>query len=215
MLTMAFQTTRSMIIERGASTRLAAQVQAMGCNSVLIVTDPGVMGARLLDEVLSGFKRDNLQVEVFSQVQADPPESVILAVIAAAKACAADCVIGFGGGSSLDAAKLAALLACSGETLSQVYGINQAKGPRLPLILVPTTAGTGSEVTGVSVVTTGSGEKNVVISPLLLPDLAVLHQTYIAYVQTMLAAFEPGAACAMNAHEWIRLNGQRAALRSQ
>lgn len=53
------------------------------------------------------------------------------------------------------------------------------------------------------------------LSPGELPDLAVLHQTYIAYVQTMLAAFEPGAACAMNAHEWIRLNGQRAALRSQ
>ncbi|NBA96880.1 iron-containing alcohol dehydrogenase [Pseudomonas sp. R5(2019)] len=174
MLKMVFQTTPSMIIERGASTRLAANVRAMGCTSVLLVTDAGVIAARLLDAVLAGFEGEEIAVSVFSQVQADPPESVILAAVDAAKACGADCVLGLGGGSSLDAAKLAALLARSGESLSQVYGINQTKGPRLPLILVPTTAGTGSEVTSVSVVTTGAGEKNVVYSPMLLPDLAVL-----------------------------------------
>ncbi|WP_166363285.1 iron-containing alcohol dehydrogenase [Pseudomonas akapageensis] len=174
MLKMAFQTTRSMIIEPGASTRLATHAREMGCSSVLLVTDAGVIAARLLDAVLDGFEREAMAVTVFSQVQADPPEAVILAAVDAARACGADCVVGLGGGSSLDAAKLAALLACSNESLAQVYGINQARGPRLPLILVPTTAGTGSEVTAVSVVTTGEGEKNVVISPLLLPDLAVL-----------------------------------------
>jgi len=174
MLKMTFQTTPSIVIEAGASTRLATQVKAMGCRSVLLLTDAGVIAARLLDGVLDGLVRENIAVTVFSQVQADPPESVILAAVDAAKACSADCVVGLGGGSSLDAAKLAALLARSQESLAEVYGINQAKGPRLPLILVPTTAGTGSEVTAVSVVTTGAGEKNVVISPLLLPDLAVL-----------------------------------------
>jgi alcohol dehydrogenase class IV len=163
-----------MIIERGAATRLAAHVRAMGCRSVLVVTDAGVIAARLLEAVLDGLEGHEITVSVFSQVQADPPESVILAAVDAAQACDADCVVGLGGGSSLDAAKLAALLARSGESLEQVYGINQAKGPRLPLILVPTTAGTGSEVTSVSVVTTGAGEKNVVYSPMLLPDLAVL-----------------------------------------
>lgn len=174
MLKMVFQTTPSMIIDRGASTRLATHVRAMGCTSVLLVTDAGVIAARLLDAVLAGFEGTEIAVTVFSQVQADPPESVILAAVEAAKACGADCVLGLGGGSSLDAAKLAALLARSGESLTEIYGINQTKGPRLPLILVPTTAGTGSEVTSVSVVTTGAGEKNVVYSPMLLPDVAVL-----------------------------------------
>ncbi|MFC5694713.1 iron-containing alcohol dehydrogenase [Pseudomonas sp. GCM10022186] len=174
MRTLAFHTTKSILIECGASRRLATHVRSMGCQSVLLVTDPGVLGARLLDPVLAELERDGLRVAVFSEVQADPPEAVILAAVEAARACAADCVIGFGGGSSLDAAKLTALLARSAESLVEVYGINLAKGPRLPLILVPTTAGTGSEVTAVSVVTTGAGEKNVVISPLLLPDLAVL-----------------------------------------
>lgn len=174
MLKMVFQTTASMIIERGAATRLAEHVQATGCTSVLVVTDAGVIAARLLDAVLASFENSPVAVRVFSQVQADPPESVIQIAVDVAKACAADCVLGLGGGSSLDVAKLVALLACSGEHLAQVYGINQAKGPRLPLILVPTTAGTGSEVTPVSVVTTGEGQKNVVYSPLLLPDLAIL-----------------------------------------
>jgi alcohol dehydrogenase class IV len=174
MLKMLFQTTPSIIIERGASSRLATQVRDLGCASVLVVTDAGVIAARLLDGLRAGLESEGIAVSVFAEVQADPPESVILAAVEAATASNADCVVGLGGGSSLDAAKLAALLARSGETLSQVYGINQAKGPRLPLILVPTTAGTGSEVTSVSVVTTGAGEKNVVYSPLLFPDLAVL-----------------------------------------
>lgn len=174
MLKMLFQTTPSIIIERGAASRLATQVRDMGCRSVLVVTDAGVIAARLLDGLRAGLEGEGIAVSVFAEVQADPPESVILDAVQAAKASNADCVVGLGGGSSLDAAKLAALLARSGEHLAEVYGINRAKGPRLPLILVPTTAGTGSEVTSVSVVTTGAGEKNVVYSPLLFPDLAVL-----------------------------------------
>lgn len=174
MRTLTFNTTPSICIERGAAARLAGRVRGLGYRSVLLVTDPGVVGAGLLQPVIDEFSREGVALRVFSDVQADPPESVIRSAVDAALACAADCVIGFGGGSSLDAAKLAALLARSGESLAEVYGIERTRGPRLPLVLVPTTAGTGSEVTAVSVITTDSGEKNVVISPLLLPDLAVL-----------------------------------------
>lgn len=174
MLNLRFQTTPTLIIEPGAAARLGTQALEMGCRSVLLVTDAGVLAAGLLDGVLTGLAEAGVAVSVFSQVQADPPEAVIMAAVSAAQACAADCVVGLGGGSSLDVAKLAALLARSGEALAEVYGMNIAKGPRLPLILLPTTAGTGSEVTAVSVVTTGAGEKNVVISPLLLPDRAIL-----------------------------------------
>jgi alcohol dehydrogenase class IV len=83
-------------------------------------------------------------------------------------------ILGFGGGSSLDIAKLVALLIGSGEELDNAWGVGNAKGPRLPLALVPTTAGTGSEVTPVSIITVGKEEKRGVSSPLLLPDMAVL-----------------------------------------
>ena len=70
-------------------------------------------------------------------------------------------MIGLGGGSSLDVAKLVALLLAGGEALAEVYGVGIAKGPRLPLLLAPTTAGTGSEVTPISIVTTGAREEGV------------------------------------------------------
>lgn len=169
-----FHNTRSMVVERGGAAKLHERVAAMGCSSALIVTDAGLLAMGALRNTLEGFAREGMRATVFSDVQADPPEAVIEAAVAAAHASSADCVIGFGGGSSMDAAKLAALLARSNERLDKVYGVNQAKGQRLPLILVPTTAGTGSEVTPISIVTTGVGEKKGVVSPVLLPDVALL-----------------------------------------
>jgi alcohol dehydrogenase class IV len=74
----------------------------------------------------------------------------------------------------MDTAKLVALLARTPQALPDIYGINLARGPRLPLIQVPTTAGTGSEATAVSILTTPSHEKKGVVSPLLYPDVALL-----------------------------------------
>ena len=83
-------------------------------------------------------------------------------------------VIGFGGGSSMDVAKLCALLLGSNEDIEKAWGVANAKGPRLPLVLYPTTAGTGSEVTPISIITVGGDEKKGVSSPVILPDLAIL-----------------------------------------
>jgi len=169
-----FHSTRSILVERGGSTNLAKIIQERGGKSVLIVTDPGVLSAGLLNKALPQFKELNLPVQIFSDVQADPPVSVIEGAIKAGQACKADFIIGFGGGSSMDVAKLVALLAPGKEKLVDVYGVGMAKGPRLPLILVPTTAGTGSEVTTISIVTVSESEKKGVVSPQLLPDIALL-----------------------------------------
>ncbi|MFT5888690.1 MAG: alcohol dehydrogenase class IV [Zhongshania sp.] len=174
MNTFEFHTTKSIIVERGAATKLAERISDMACQSVLIITDPGVINAKLLDAALAGFAKANISVAVFKDVIADPPESVIHDGIHAAKKIAADVIIGFGGGSSMDVAKLVALLATGEQTLTDVYGVNAAKGNRLPLLLVPTTAGTGSEVTAIAIVTTGENEKKGVVSPILLPDIALL-----------------------------------------
>jgi alcohol dehydrogenase class IV len=167
-----FNSTRSISVERGGAARLPKRLADLGYRSVLVVTDPGVQGAGLLEGFLAGVKAADLQAVVFGDVTADPPEDVILRAAAAAQGV--DCVVGFGGGSSMDAAKLAALLAANGRPLAEAYGVGVAQGPRLPLVLVPTTAGTGSEVTPISIVTRGEGEKAGVVSPLLLPDIALL-----------------------------------------
>jgi alcohol dehydrogenase class IV len=169
-----FNTTRSLRVARGGAGRLAEFVRELGCSKALVVTDEGLLRAGLLEAPLAGFAKLGLGYQLFSGVAADPPEDIIHAAAAAVVDCGADCVVGFGGGSSMDAAKLAALLARGTQPLAEAYGVGNAKGPRLPLILVPTTAGTGSEVTPISIVTTGEGEKKGVVSPLLLPDIALL-----------------------------------------
>jgi len=74
----------------------------------------------------------------------------------------------------MDVAKVASLVAKTGQSLNEVFGVNVAKGSRMPLVLVPTTAGTGSEVTPIAIITTNGAEKKGVVSPLLLPDIAIL-----------------------------------------
>ncbi len=169
-----FHSTPSIVVERGGSANLAKKILERGGKSVLIVTDPGVLSAGLLDRALPQFAELKLPFQIFSDVQADPPVPVINQAVKVAQDCKADFIVGFGGGSSMDVAKLVALLSPGTENLADIYGIGMAKGPRFPLILVPTTAGTGSEVTQSSVVTVSESEKKGVLSPHLLPDLAIL-----------------------------------------
>ncbi len=120
----------------------------------------------------------------------DPPESIVLEAAALARASAAEAVVGLGGGSSMDVAKLVAVLAhpsCE-QPLQAMYGVGQVTAPRLPLVQVPTTAGTGSEVTPISILTTGECEKKGVVSPTLLPDVAVLDGELLATVPRHVAA---------------------------
>jgi alcohol dehydrogenase class IV len=141
---------------------------------VALVTDAGLVKAGLVGPALHSLEEAGVAVDVFDAVVADPPEDVVLAAVARARDFEARAVIGFGGGSSIDVAKLVALLAAGGESLPEIYGVGLAKGPRLPLLAIPTTAGTGSEVTPISIVTTGAHEKKGVVSPLIIPDIALL-----------------------------------------
>lgn len=171
-----FATTAQILCESGSAIRLAELCKERGAARVMIVTDPGITQLGMLDDILPGFAKAGMPVEVFDAVQADPPESVVMAAVEQGRAMRADLIIGFGGGSSMDVAKLVAFLAHPGcqQQLQDIYGVGNAKGQRLPLIQVPTTAGTGSEVTQISIITTGETTKMGVVSPILLPDMALL-----------------------------------------
>jgi alcohol dehydrogenase class IV len=171
-----FETTPRIVCEDGAARTLGAAARARGITRVLVVTDRGLLDGGVLREALASF--DGMaEVAVFADVLADPPQACVEAAVAAARAARADGVVGLGGGSSMDVAKLVALLVGSGERLEDVYGVGLARGPRLPLLQVPTTAGTGSEVTPIAIVTTPSEEKKGVVSSLLYPDVAILDAT--------------------------------------
>ena len=140
----------------------------------MIVTDQGIVSVGLLDKLTQVFKPTKIKYQVFDSVVADPPQTVVEQAIAYAQSQGCDGVIGFGGGSSLDVAKLVAVILGTNQGVQTIFGIDQVSGQRLPLILVPTTAGTGSEVTPIAIVTTGETTKAGIVAQQLLPDIALL-----------------------------------------
>jgi alcohol dehydrogenase class IV len=171
-----FSTVPHIICEPGAAKRIGQQVAQRfpTARRALIVTDVGFLKTGLVDAPIASLRAANLSVSIFSDVVADPPEAVVLKAVADARSHEVDLVIGIGGGSSMDVAKLIAVLANSEQDLKSMYGIGNVKGGRLPLVQVPTTAGTGSEVTPISIVTTGATTKMGVVSPQLYADIAIL-----------------------------------------
>ena len=203
-----FNTSSSIRFGAGLLAQLGDMVVNEIGTRVLLVTDPGMMATGIVDKALVSLNDAGVEVTLYQDVKADPPESIVNLCAQIATDCKAQGVIGLGGGSSLDVAKLAALLATGNENLKDAYGVGNAKGPRLPLILVPTTSGTGSEVTPISIVTTGESEKMGVVSPVILPDIALLdpeltlglppHITAATGIDAMVHAIEAYASASAN-----------------
>ena len=139
---------------------------------LLFVTDTNLRKLGLCDAALGGLAGRNMAI--FDAVEEDPSADTVLAAVAAGKAIGAGAVIGFGGGSPMDVAKAAAYLLGSGDALEDIYGVGNADGQGLPLVLVPTTAGTGSEATPISILTVGGAQKMGIVAPALYADWAVL-----------------------------------------
>jgi alcohol dehydrogenase len=169
-----FNTVARLINGSGSALELATQCRRLGIDRPMLVTDPGLMAIGLVQPVLSALAEEDFAPVVFDQVREDPPEATVLAAAELGRARQVDGVIAVGGGSSMDVAKVVAVLLGGDQALSEIYGVGMVNGSRLSLILVPTTAGTGSEVTPVAVITTGETTKAGVSSPVLLPDVAVL-----------------------------------------
>ena len=153
----------------GCTARIGALLPPGRC---LFVTDAQVRALGLPDPALASLAEAGIEPVTFDSVEADPSQGTVLAAVEAGRGCAS--VVGFGGGSPMDVAKLAAYLLGSGDDLDSIWGVGKALGTRLPLVLVPTTAGTGSEATPISVVTVGGAVKLAVNSPPLYADHALL-----------------------------------------
>ena len=170
--------TKRIVVELGATRGVLPTMVAEKAKRVMLVTDKGLMKLGLVDETLKQMRLKNVDVHVFDDVCEDPSEDIVVRASAQAKELGVEAVVGFGGGSSMDVAKLVAVLASerSTQSIDAMYGIGMIDPAteRLPLFQVPTTAGTGSEVTQISILTTGASEKKGVVDPILLPDVAVL-----------------------------------------
>jgi alcohol dehydrogenase class IV len=174
MKSFSFQTCPNILFESGASAKIGEIVRGTGVQRAMLVTSKDVRSAGLTRSTEEVLRSANIDLSVFDDIVADPPSEVIERATEQARDTKVELVLSIGGGSALDTAKLVAYIARTSERLDDIYGVGNAKGQRLPLILVPTTAGTGSEVTPISIVTTPTTEKKGVVSPRLLPDWAIL-----------------------------------------
>ena len=170
----SFKAVEEVIFSRGAALDLSDYCLRLGMTRPIFVTDPGLVQIGLVSPVFEKLEAVALEPQLFDQVKEDPPEETVCDGLEYARKTGVDGVIGFGGGSSMDVAKVLAVLLGGDQTLSELYGVEQVTNSRLPLILIPTTAGTGSEVTPVAVITTGKTTKAGVSSSVLLPDIALL-----------------------------------------
>jgi len=168
-----FNTTPGIIFGKGASVSSCDRIIDKLGDNIFVITDADLTKIGLNKPIINQISKSS-NLEVFDDVESDPSKKTLIKALKSAKNFKPTGILGFGGGSSMDIAKLISLLAGTEQDIENIWGVGNAKGPRLPLVLIPTTAGTGSEVTPISIITLEKDEKKGVSSPVILPDLAVL-----------------------------------------
>lgn len=170
-----FQSTPRIVMGIGASEKISDEIKRLSGKSVMIVTDPGLVKAGICDNIASSLVNAGLEVHRFDDVEPDPPFEIASKASQAVKDSGADIILGLGGGSSLDIAKVASILVTNSDPVSSYFGIDMVPKPGLKTILVPTTAGTGSEVTPIAILSdTEEKLKKGIVSSHLFPAAAIL-----------------------------------------
>jgi alcohol dehydrogenase class IV len=182
-----FNSAGQIIFGNGAIARIPALISRFGAQRVAILTDPGVERAGLLSKVEAVLRAAGCRPQVYADAMPEPDMASVLACCAQLRGAAPDLLIALGGGSSIDLAKIVGLLLSHGGHPSDYYGENKVPGKIMPIIAIPTTAGTGSEVSPVAIVTDDKLRMKVGISDnhlrpavaLLDPELTLKLPPYI------------------------------------
>src|SRR5688572_2262810 len=167
------------VFGEGVVAEAGPEAKKLGAHRALIVTDPGVRKAGLADEVVAALEKSAIGCTIFDAVSTNPTEAELLAATDVYRKSKADLIVGLGGGAPMDVAKLVRLVATHPLPLDQyddaIGGDAKVTNPVPPMIAVPTTAGTGSEVGRSGVVTLeASGRKTVIFAPRLIANVALL-----------------------------------------
>ena len=180
-IAMNFASPRLLLVQAGAVRQIAEVLGKFGLSRPLVVSDPFMVSSGHLRHCLDPLAAAGLKVSVFSDTVADPTDTVIEAGVAALQRGAFDCLIGFGGGSPIDTAKAMAILAAGGGKMRDYKAPFAADKGALPVIAIPTTAGTGSECTRFTVITDSERDEKMLIAGLGALPLAALVDYELTY----------------------------------
>ncbi len=173
--TWTFHTTGQLVFGPDATLQLGEVVRQLGARRVLVVTDPVLLRAGLVERVHGPLSEEGVTLEVFSGGEPEPSFRAVAACMAAAAEFKPDAVLGLGGGSNMDLAKITAVLLTHGGQLRDYVGDGKVPGPIMPLVCLPTTAGTGSEVSAATVLTDADNHIKVgILSNYLRPAVALV-----------------------------------------
>ena len=170
-----FQTTPRIIMGPGSLDRVVDEINRLNSKKIMIVTDAGLVKAGITGKLEVRLNTSGIKFAIFDKVESDPRIEIAEQAAKEIKAQGADLVIGIGGGSSIDIAKAAAILASNDGDINSYFGIDLIPAPGLKTIIIPTTAGTGSEVTPIVILSDEKEKlKKGIVSPYLFPDVAIL-----------------------------------------
>ena len=190
-----FSLPQSIIVGRGSLNRLHEAAGKLGGTHGLLISGPVLKRIGVTDKITDSLKTSGIPVDEFTDVEANPSVDTVEKAVDRFKECGADFIIALGGGSPMDVAKAVAIVALYGGSITDYEGAHKVPGPVIPMIAIPTTAGTGSEVTAFTVITDHSRNyKLTVFSYRILPDYAILDADLVMTSPAGIAA-----ACGMDA----------------
>ena len=170
----SYEMPTKIIYGSGAVVRAGQEIQRLGANKVLLTTDQGIKGAGLLNPVTSALSKAGIDWVVYDQVEADSDVNIVAEATLMAQENQCNCVLGIGGGSSMDTAKAVAVMSTNPGSIYDYVGLDQVKNDPLPIVAIPTTAGTGSEVTIWAVISDKEKQLKTGIGSIkMMPDLAI------------------------------------------
>jgi alcohol dehydrogenase len=166
---------KTLITGVGALDHLGDEARKLGGTKALIITDKGVCGSGMLPVVEQVLKAAGLEVGIYADSVPEPPMESVQEIVSLCEKGGYDIVVGFGGGSPVDVAKAVAVLVNTGHTVYDYVGVDKVPRKGLPIIAIPTTAGTGSECTAIAIFANEKlNVKQGVVSPFLMPNIALI-----------------------------------------
>ncbi|WJD83552.1 iron-containing alcohol dehydrogenase [Priestia megaterium] len=170
-----FRTAETLVTGSGSISKIGEEAKKLNAKKVIIITDKVIRQTGLLSKVINPLEEAGLATDIIDDVVPEPPFENLEQMITQIEGKGYDLLVGVGGGSALDIAKVLSIMLTNNEDVRDLVGIEKVKNPGVPTILVPTTSGTGSEVTYNAIFTDIRDKvKKGIVSPYLLPKLAIV-----------------------------------------